>query len=149
METTHDTHQQHPLLSAVASISDQLDKATTLNRTFVPTRDKATAMRELSTIVSRTQGLLLSVLAASGDVADQTGARSAGDWYAATTRHDHRPSVGLDRLGRSLDTDYVHLGAAVLDGRVNLDQAMVIAHALDDLPTDEVSPRFVNGPSCT
>ncbi len=142
METTHDTHQQHPLLNIVASISDQLDKATTLNPTFVPTRDKATAMRELSTIVTRTQGLLLSVLAASGDVADESGARSAGDWYAASTRHDHRPSVGLDRLGRSLDTDHVHLGAAVLDGRVNLDQAMVIARALDDLPSDSsVSPE--------
>ncbi len=99
-------------------------------------------MRELSTIVSRAQGLLLSVLAASGDVAEQTGARSAGDWYAAATRHDHRPSVGLDRLGRSLDTTTSTSGAAVLDGRVNLDQAMVIVHALDDLPSDDISPEI-------
>ncbi len=143
METTHDHLQRHPLLDIVASLSDQLDKASTFNPTFVPTREKATAMRELSAIVSRAQGLLLSVMAASGDVAEETGARSAGDWYAATTRHDHRPSVGLDRLARSLDTNHVHLGAAVLDGRVNLDQAVVIAHALDDLPTDtSVSPEI-------
>ena len=61
-------------------------------------------------------------MAASGDVADETGARSAGDWYAAATRHDHRPSIGLDRLARSLDLT-TRTWAAVLDGRVNLDQA--------------------------
>ena len=137
METTHDTHPQHPLLKVVASISDELDKATTLNPTFLPTTDKATALRELSTLITRTQGLMLSVLAASGDVAQDIGARSAGDWYATATRHDHRPSIGLDRLARSLDVDYPHLHAGVLDGRVNLDQATVIAHALDELPTDD------------
>ncbi|QIK74182.1 HNH endonuclease signature motif containing protein [Nocardioides piscis] len=69
----------------------------------------------------------------------EAGARSAGDWFAATTRHDHRPSIGLHRLARTLDTDHVHLGAAVRAGRVNLDQARVIASALDDLP-DTVTP---------
>jgi hypothetical protein len=137
METTHDLHPQHPLLDVVASISDELDKATTFNPTFVPTAGKATAMRDLSTIITRAQGLLLSVMAASGDVAEESAARSAGDWYAAATRHDHRPSIGLDRLARSLDQSHVHLHAAVLDGRVNLDQAIVIAHALDQLPTDD------------
>jgi Domain of unknown function (DUF222) len=140
METTHDKHQQHPLLDVVASISDQFDKATTFNPTFVPTPDKAGAMRELSTIITRAQGLLLAVMAASTDVADQHAARTVGDWYAATTRHDHRPSIGLDRLAHSLDQSYVHLQAAVLDGRVNLDQTTVIAHALDDLP-GEVPPE--------
>jgi hypothetical protein len=80
MATTHDRHQ-HPLLDAVASISAELDKAATLNPNFVPSSDKAAALCELSTIVTRAQGLLLSVLAASGDVADEAGARSAGDWY--------------------------------------------------------------------
>jgi hypothetical protein len=143
MKTTHDKHQQHPLLNVVASISDQLDKASTFNPTFVPTRDKATAMCELSAVVSRAQGLLLSILAASGDVAEEVGAHSAGDWYATATRHDRKPSVGLGRLGRFLDLDYGHLGAAVLDGRVNLDQAHVIAQALDALPSDSsVSPEI-------
>jgi len=139
METTHDKPPQHPLLDIVASISEEFDKATTFNPTFVPTPDKASAMRELSTIVTRAQGLLLSVMAASGDVADETAARSAGDWYAAATRHDHKPSIGLDRLARSLDLLYPHLSAGVLAGRVNLDQAHVIAHALDDLPTDDLT----------
>jgi hypothetical protein len=141
METSHDPHRQHPLLDAVARLSSELDKATTFNPTFVPAGDKATAMRQLSTVVTRAQGLLLTVLAAAGDVAEESGARSAGDWYAAATRHDHRPATGLDRLARSLDLHYPHLGSAVLDGRVNLEQARVIAHALDDLPTDEVSPE--------
>ena len=136
----HDNVTQHPLLSVVATISEQLDKATAFNPTFVPTTDKATTLRELCAIVTRAQGLLLSVMAASSDVADEQGARSVGDWYAATTRHDHRPSAGLDHLARSLDTDHPHLGAAVRDGRVNLDQAHVIVHALGELPTDDVTP---------
>lgn len=136
METTYDNMPQHPLLDIVARLSNNLDKATTLNPTFLSTTDKATALRELSTIVTRTQGLLLSVMAASGDVAGATGARSAGDWYAATTRHDQRPSIGLDRLARSLDTDHPQLQTAVVDGRINLDQAAVIVHALDELPND-------------
>ena len=56
METTHDNVQQHPLLDIVASISDELDKATTLNPTFVPTTGKAAAMRDLSTIISPRPG---------------------------------------------------------------------------------------------
>ena len=136
METAHDNAQQHPLLQVVASISDELDKAASFNPTFVPTTDKARAMRELSTVITRAQGLLLSVMAASGDVADEHGAKRVGDWYASATRHDHRPSIGLDHLARSLDHNYVHLGVAVLDGRVNLDQAVVITHALDELPSE-------------
>ena len=136
METAHDNAQQHPLLQVVASISDELDKAASFNPTFVPTTDKARAMRDLSTVITRAQGLLLSVMAASGDVADEHGAKRVGDWYASATRHDHRPSIGLDHLARSLDHNYVHLGVAVLDGRVNLDQAVVITHALDELPSE-------------
>ncbi|UUZ60235.1 hypothetical protein [Nocardioides sp. B-3] len=108
METTHDNLQQHPLLDIVASLSSEFDKATTFNPTFVPTTDKATAMRQLSTVITRAQGLLLTVMAASADIADEHGAKRVGDWYAATTRHDHRPSIGLDHLARSLDTDYPH-----------------------------------------
>lgn len=142
LETTHDNHQQHPLLDIVASISDEFDKAASFNPTFVPVDDKAAAMRELSTLVTRAQGLLLSVMAASSDVADEIGARSTGEWFATATRHDHKPSIGLDRLAHSLDHDYVHLCAAVSDGRVNLDQTVVIVHALDDLPADDVSPEI-------
>ncbi|QIK74313.1 HNH endonuclease signature motif containing protein [Nocardioides piscis] len=140
METTHDKGQQHPLLGVVASISEGFDKAATFNPTFLTPTDKAAALVELSGVVSRAQGLMLSVLATSGDVAHEAGARTAGDWFAAATRHDHRPSIGLHRLARSLDTEHVHLGAAVRDGRVNLDQARVIASALDDLPDDIVTP---------
>ncbi|MCW2833547.1 MAG: endonuclease [Nocardioides sp.] len=135
MSTTRD-QSQLPLLDVVAGIAGELDKAATFNPTFVPAGDKPTALRELSTIITRTQGLLLSVLAASGDVADETGARTAGAWYAAATRHDHRPATALDRLASSLDRDYPHLSAVVPAGRVNLDQAHLITHALDDLPTD-------------
>ena len=148
MEIIRDRHQ-HPLLDVVARVSGELDKAATFNPTFVPTTDKATALRELSAIVTRAQGLLLTVLAASGDVADETGARTAGEWYAATTRHDHKPAHGLHRLARSLDQHYPHLGAAVLAGRVNLDQAHVIAHALDTSPPPTSHPVSANGPSCT
>lgn len=136
MENIHDNAQQHPLLNSVASISTEFDKATTFNPTFLPTADKATALHQLSRVVTRAQGLLLSVMAASADVADEHGAERVGDWYAATTRHDHRPALGLDHLARSLDQTFVHLQAAVMDGRVNLDQALVITHALDDLPNE-------------
>ncbi|MEO5662407.1 MAG: hypothetical protein ABIR39_03915, partial [Nocardioides sp.] len=101
METTHDNVHQHPLLNIVASISDAFDKATTFNATFLPTTDKATALHQLSSVVTRAQGLLLSVMAASADVADEHGARTVGDWYASATRHDHRPAIGLDHLARS------------------------------------------------
>ncbi len=141
METASDDHQ-HALLAAVASIAAELDKAATFNPTFVPTSDKAAALRELSAVVTRAQGLLLSVMAASGDVADEAGARNAGEWYAATTRHDPKPAHHLHRLARSLDAEHPHLNAAVLAGRVNLDQAHVITHALDDLPTDAVTPEI-------
>ena len=64
MSLARDQHQ-HPLLDAVASVARELDKAATFNPTFVPTTDKAAALRELSVLVTRTQGLLMGVLATS------------------------------------------------------------------------------------
>ena len=47
METTHDNHPQHPLLDIVANISDELDKATTFNPTFLPPPTKQPDARPL------------------------------------------------------------------------------------------------------
>ncbi|UUZ61766.1 HNH endonuclease [Nocardioides sp. B-3] len=75
-------------------------------------------------------------MAASADVADEHGAKRIGHWYAATTRHDHRPSIGLDHLARSLDTDHVHwVPRCSTDGSTST-RAVVIARALDDLPEE-------------
>lgn len=139
MQTTGADAQQHPLLDVVASLRDELDKAATFDPVFLPAAGKASAMHELSAIVTRAQGLLMSVMAAADDVADEAAARSVGAWFAAATRHDHRPAIGLDRLARSLSDAHPHLRAAVTDGRVNLDQARVIEHALDELPADTVT----------
>ena len=76
----------------------------------------------------------LAVLAASGDVADEDAARSAGAWLAVAARLDRPEGARLQRLAEALDERYAVLAAAMLAGEVSRAQAEVVAAALDDLP---------------
>ena len=102
----------------------------------MPTPAKALALVELARVAARVQGLLGWVLANADDVALDEGARSAGAWLAHETRAAHGSTAALARLGEALGARWRQLGEALMWGAVNLEQAEVIARALDELPAD-------------
>ena len=126
----------HPVLAAVAMIEAALKDVADVDPTFMRTEDKQIASLRLSELASRIEELKLRVLQSAGDVAEQTAARDAAAWLSHAARLDRQATRREARLAEALDRRWTAVGAAVREGAVNLDQAAVIVHALDDLPSD-------------
>jgi hypothetical protein len=124
--------EEHPLLRCLTSVRGALDDAAELDPRFVPTRDKERALRAVDRELARLEGLRLRLLAASGDVADDAGARSAGVWLAGESRAGTASGVRAQRLAEAL-TRWPEVGRALGSGSINLAQAKVIVTALDEL----------------
>jgi hypothetical protein len=105
---------------------------------FMRTGEKAEAMRRLDRLEDQLVGLRMRVMASAGEVAEATADHSVATWLAAQTRTEVRDRHGELALARGLERRWTRLATAVADGSVNLAQAHVIAHALEDLPAAEV-----------
>ena len=130
------TTLDHPVLRCAGAIGAALDEVAGVNPTYMPAPVKAAALVELSRIASRVSALRMSVLASADDVAAEEGARSAATWLAHHTRASRGSTTAALRLGEALDARWHQTGAALSTGAVNVEQADVIARALDELPSD-------------
>jgi len=140
--TTRPPLDDHPLVRALDGVVELLDDVAGLDPTFVPTREKIRALRATDRLIARLEGLRLDLLSTSSDVAEQTGARSAGVWLGVESRRgsaagarDQRDADALARRPEVL--------AALRDGAVNAAQAGIIVRALDALPAD-AEPELVS-----
>ena len=127
---------QHPVLGAVVTIADALDRVTDANPSFMATDQKATTLLEIARAKARLAELELRVMTAADDVAAESAARDVAAWLH---HHTHqRPEVlRADlRLASALDRTYELVAAAMRAGACNPAQAQVIVAALDDLPAD-------------
>ncbi|MEQ6900969.1 DUF222 domain-containing protein [Nocardioides sp. YIM 152588] len=99
---------------------------------YLGTREKEDLLTELVALEAQVAELRLRTIA--GDVADAHGARDVAGWLA------HRANVEIarlrpeGRLAEAIDQRWPHVGAAMATGRLSLDQAKTIVHALDALP---------------
>ncbi|HEY3530658.1 MAG TPA: DUF222 domain-containing protein [Nocardioides sp.] len=128
----------HPILACIGAVEAALKDVAGVDPTFMRAGEKAAALRRVHALEGRLTGLRLRLMAASEELAQETADHSVATWLASETRTDPRAQAGDLALARGLDRRWTRLGAAVGEGSVNLAQARVIAHALDDLPTGEV-----------
>jgi hypothetical protein len=126
----------HPVLACAARIAGDLTSIAEVPVELMSSRDKAEALRAVSATADQLEALRLRLLAASDDVAAEAGARDAGAWLAHETRGDRREQQRALRLGTALVERWQTVAAGLAAGRVNLAQARVITHALDQLPDD-------------
>jgi hypothetical protein len=134
----------HPLVACAEEIERALKDVSHVEPAFMSTADKADVLVRLGALVSQVEALQLRVLAHSDDVAERDAASDAGNWLSHKARIDRAAGRRQVRLAGALERRWTHLGAAVLDGRVNLAQAEVLVRALDQLPGDvdpEVTAR--------
>jgi hypothetical protein len=101
---------------------------------YLPTRDKAAALLQLTRLESRLHELRLRVLADAADVALDAGARSPGAWLAHETRGGRAQAMSAERLADALTVRWRQVQAALAAGQVTLGQARVIVQSLDELP---------------
>jgi len=101
---------------------------------FMDPADKRSALLRLARLDARLTALRLRLMAASDDVALAEGARDV----AALVTHHTRGDLGTNRrdlaLAEALDRRWIGVAAALGAGDLNLAQAQVITHALDELP---------------
>jgi hypothetical protein len=133
----------HPVLACADAIDVALKDVAGVDPTFMRVGEKAEALRRLDGLESRLAGLRMRVMAGAEDVAETTADHSAATWLAVESRTDPRERVRELALARSLERRWTRLAAAVTDGSVNLAQASVIVHALEDLPEKEVGAEAV------
>jgi len=113
--------------SAVKDVAD-------VNPGFMGVEEQREALLELARLEAQLAELRLRVMAASGQVAVDDGARDVAAWLAHRARLDRGEARRDQRLAAALDADRSLLAAGMAEGRVNRAQAEVIARALEELP---------------
>lgn len=127
----------HPILECAAVAGAALKDVVDVNPVFMAPGEKAEALRALAALEARVAELRLRVLATAEDLAEQTGARDAAAWLAATLPVDGRAAHADLRLAGELGR---HEPVRAALGDISLDQARAITRVLEDLPGElEVS----------
>ena len=126
----------HPVLACAQQLRADLGAIAEVPVELMSRGEKAAALLAVSTAADQVEALRLRLLAASDDVAAEAGARDAGAWLAHEIRGDRGEQQRALRLGTDLAERWRALAEALATGSVNVAQARVIAHALDELPGD-------------
>ncbi len=134
--------QPHPILACAAQLLTTLTSVRDVQPVFMTPADQQTAVIELGRAATALAELQLRVLAASGEAADQAGARDVGAWVAHLTHADFAPSRADARLASALDRAWAQVAAGMAEGTVSVAHARVVVHALEALP-DDLDPSLV------
>ncbi len=123
------------------SLRDIAGAVTTLTQRPVFTLDASATRQtllELDALQCHLDAYRLTLAAHAEDVgvAQETGATSTAAWWAVATRRARTTTHRETRTGTALDQRYHHVREALAGAALNLDQAVVIARALDDLATN-------------
>lgn len=132
----HGPGAPHPALAAALRVKDEVKGVLDLDPTFMATADKEAALVAWTDLVALVEAQRLRLMAAAADVAADHGHRDAAVWLAQELRLDRSQARRDQKLAVALSDRWHVLAAALAKVRVNLAQARVIAHALDELPDD-------------
>lgn len=136
--SVHPVESRPPILAAAADIGAALTRAVGANPVFMTTAEMDEALRELSALEARVVELRLRVMAGASEVAKSTAAHDVAEWLSVHTLMRPEDARADLRLATALDRRYAALAAAMREGGVSVDQARVIARALDELPREDL-----------
>ncbi len=126
--------EPHPILRCVQRVGAALDEVAGLEPAYLPVTEKGAALVELEREIARLRALQLRILAVADDVAEQSGARSAGAWLDHRVRLGYAAAARSDRLAAALDSRWHQVAAALAAGELIEAQAEAIVRALEELP---------------
>lgn len=131
---------RHPLLRAIDQLAAALDSTTDLPTEYLTDNDRLEAITQLTHATQRAEGLRLELLAQAGPATHDLGYRDPAAWLGHTHHLDRTGTRRHQHTARQL-ADHPLLGQAVRNGHATLDQARVIADAVDALP-DRLGPQI-------
>ena len=144
MSSTFDRAALHPVLACAETIGTALKETADVQVTFMAPADKRAALLELTRLEAQLSALKLRVMAVSDDVALAEGARDV----AALVTHHTRSDYGANRrdlaLAEALDRRWSGVAAGLGAGDLNVAQAQVITHALDELPSEKLPAEVLH-----
>jgi len=123
---------EHPVRRSLGELARILGDTVELPVEFMDPADKREALEELAVATAQLDYVRLRLIGASGDVADQDGARDVASWLTAHTRTDRATNARQQRLAQALDR-WPRVAAALAVGSLQLPQAEAIVRALDAL----------------
>src|SRR5687767_11633741 len=100
----------HPVLTALAAMEAALDEVAQVEPVYMSVAEKQTVLVRSARLRARHEALEMRVLAASDDVAVETGDRSAASWVATATRDSRAGVRRRQALARALDTRWRQVG---------------------------------------
>jgi hypothetical protein len=106
---------------------------------FMSVAEKGLALEALTELTGRLEALRMRVIAGSGDLAAEVGAKDVSSWLAGTTRTDRAGQRRAERLAGDLTQRWPLVAEGLTTGGVNLDQASVIIRALNAIIDGELS----------
>ena len=127
---------RHPVLGAIEEVRARLSEVADANTVFLDAEAQRVALLGIEAAQAQLAELKLRVLACAAAVAQSDAARDVAAWQVAHNRRDIAAAKAEQRLAEALDRRYERVRSAMAEGAVHLDQALVIARALDDLPAD-------------
>ena len=133
MTQTPGPESAHPVLVAAARIEAALKETRDVDPGFMRAEEKRAALGWLVSLRDRLDGLFLSVVAASGEVAEEAACRDVAAWLVAETLADRSSAGAVQRLAGSLAGRWRRVADGVRDGVVSIEQARVICRCLDAL----------------
>jgi hypothetical protein len=128
------------VLAAVEDVRSRVREVGDANPAFMTPDLQALVLEGLAAARAQLDELELRVVASACAMATTDAARDVAAWQVAHNRRDLRAARAEQRLAEALDRRYGALRVGMAEGRVHLEQAHVIAAALDELPAD-LSPE--------
>ena len=140
---TANPHHPHRVTGPVAEVRRQLTSIADAPVWSMDTDETVAILTEVIAAEAQLAELKARVLAHADQiqVADQTGATSTGNWLAHHTKLQRPAAFRAMRLATGLEAHGL-TRAALAEGRLLVEQAEVILHAVADLP-DDLDPVHV------
>ena len=121
--------------AALAAIETALQELLATDPAYWRTGQKKDLLERLEKLQAQQAALKLRVLAAAGDIAEETGAKDVSGWMRAELLVDKAVGRAQVKLAAGV-AKYGHVAASLADGVVSQDKARVITQVLDAIETD-------------
>ncbi|GGU38667.1 HNH endonuclease signature motif containing protein [Nocardioides albus] len=134
------TNPGDALNAALAAIETSLAEMLAMDPTYWRTSQKKDYLVRVEKLQAQQAALTLRVLAASGDIAAETGDKDASAWMRAELLVDKSIARSQIKLAAAVEK-YELVAAGLASGEVAEAKARVITRALDKIDTDPVATR--------
>ncbi|MFI5625568.1 DUF222 domain-containing protein [Nocardioides sp. NPDC051685] len=126
--------------AALAAIESALHDLLATDPSYWRIGQKKDLLVRLERLQAQQAALKLRVLAAAGDIAEETGDKDASGWMRAELLIDKGTARSQIKLASGV-AKYERVAAGLAEGVVSLDKARVITQALDKIDADPVASR--------